>query len=319
MKGSAAVSQRKQSGFAGYLKKTDIYKNRSLYAFLLPAFISIILFSYLPMAGIVVAFQKYDPFLGLFASKWVGFDNFRFFFRGSDWLVITVNTLYLNLIFIASGTAAAIIIAIIMTELKSKPFVKAAQTFMTLPNFISWATVALFSVAFLSADGIINAVFKAFGGKGIEFYSNPGPWPLTFLLIRIWKGAGWGAILYMAAILGIDKEIYEAAKIDGAGRMRCIFNITLPLIRSTIILLLILSIGGIFKGDFAMIYPFIGDNALLYPTTDVVDTYLFRALRSSTNMGSNMAVNLYQNILGFILVFFANAMAKRVAPESQIF
>lgn len=298
---------------------SEVKKNYGLYLLALPSILVTILFCYIPMIGIVIAFQKYDPFKGMFGSEWVGFQNFKFFFSGSEWLPVTINTLYLNIIFIASGTVAALVIAVIMTEIKSKPYTKATQTIMTLPNFVSWATIALFAVAFLSADGIINGVVEFFGGKPIDFYSNPDVWPLTFTLIRIWKGAGWGSIVYLATIIGIDSGIYEAAKIDGASRFACIFKITLPLLTNTIMLLTIMSIGSIFKGDFGMLYPFIGDNPLLYPTTDVIDTYLFRALRNGGDMGSNMAIGLYQTVMGFGLVMFANFMARKFAPDSAIF
>ena len=301
------------------LKDFDVIRKWSLYLMLFPAVLAIFIFSYIPMVGIVVAFERYDPFKGMFGSPWVGLENFKFFFSGSSWLTVTVNTLYLNIIFIVSGTIASIIVAVMMTEIRNKAFSKTAQTIMTLPNFISWATVALFSLIFLAEDGIVNKVIEMFGGDPVAFYSDPVVWPATFCVIRIWKGAGWGAIVYMAAIMGIDSSVYEAAKMDGASRFQCIFRITLPMISNTIILLFLMSVGGIFRGDFAMIYPFIGDNATLFPTTDVIDTYLFRALRTSNNMGSNMAINLYQNILGFLLVFGANYIARRFSRESAIF
>lgn len=303
----------------GWLKRTDLVKNRYGYLLLLPALVFIIVFAYFPMVGIIIAFEDYDPIAGMFASPLVGFENFRFFFSSSDWIQVTLNTLYLNTLFIGTGTVASLIIAVILSELKRGWFVKVSQTLMTLPNFVSWATVALFSVAFLSTDGIINNSITAMGGTAVPFYSSPDVWPTVFVIIRIWKGAGWGAIVYMAAILGIDESIYEAAKIDGASRLRCIFSITLPLIKNIIILMFIMSIGNIFKGDFGMIYPFIGDNTLLYPTTDVIDTYVFRALRSFTNYGRTAAIGLYQSLMGFLLVLFANWLARRYAPESAIF
>lgn len=300
-------------------RKGEFRRNWSLYLFLLPAVVFALLFSYIPMLGILIAFQRYDPFRGLFGSSFVGWENFRFFFSGGEWLQVTVNTLYLNILFILSGTLASIVVAIFMTEIKCKYFTKPAQTLMTLPNFVSWASVALFATAFLNTDGVINRVLTVVAGEGIDFYSDPAVWPATFVIIRIWKGAGWGAILYMAAIVGIDPGIFEAAKIDGASRFRCIFTITLPLINNTIILLLIMSIGNIFRGDFGMIYPFIGDNYLLFPTTDVIDTYVFRALRTSADMGRNMAISLYQSVMGLVLVLFANRMAKTFAPDSALF
>lgn len=316
------MTQRKQSSgnaFVSWMKKTDVVKNYGSYLLLLPSLLFIVIFAYIPMVGVLIAFEEYDPIAGILNSEWSGFDNFKFFFSSSDWLQVTLNTLYLNFLFIVTGTVASIFIAIMMSELGKGIFVKVTQTFMTLPNFVSWATVALFSVAFFSTEGIINNAVTAMGGSAIPFYSSPDVWPLAFVIIRLWKGAGWGAIVYMAAILGIDQSIYEAARIDGAGKTRCIFSITLPLIKNIVILMFIMSIGSIFKGDFGMIYPFIGDNTLLYPTTDVIDTYVFRALRSFTNYGRTAAVGLYQSVMGFVLVLFANWLAKRYAPESAIF
>ncbi len=309
----------KSKGVVAWLKHTDLVKNRWLYLLLLPALAFIIIFAYIPMVGVLIAFEDFDPIAGIFGSAWTGIENFRFFFSSSDWIQVTLNTLYLNTLFIATGTIGAVFIAIIMSELGKGLFVKISQTFMTLPNFVSWATVALFSVAFLGSDGIINAALEGAGIKPIPFYSSPDVWPTVFVIIRIWKGTGWSAIVYMAAILGIDQSIYEAAKIDGASKMRCIFQITIPMIKNIIILMFIMSIGNIFKGDFGMIYPFIGDNTLLYPTVDVIDTYVFRALRSFTNYGRTAAIGLYQSLMGFILVLFANWLAKRYSPESAIF
>ena len=305
--------------FKERVKRWDIVKNRWIYLLLLPSLIFMLVFAYLPMIGIVIAFEDYDPMLGFFKSAWIGMENFKFFFSSSSWLLVTLNTLYLNALFIITGTVGSLIIAVVMSEIKNKWFTRVAQTFMTLPNFVSWATIALFSVAFFSVDGILNKAVTGMGGSSIPFYSSPGMWPLAFVLIRLWKGAGWGAIVYMAAILGIDKEIYEAARIDGASRLRCIFKITLPLIKNIVILMFIMSIGNIFKGDFGMIYPFIGDNALLYPTTDVIDTYVYRALRTFTNYGRTAAIGLYQSVMGFALVLFANWLARRHSPEAAVF
>lgn len=305
--------------FKERVKRWDIVKNRWVYLLLLPSLIFMLVFAYLPMIGIVIAFEDYDPMLGFFKSAWIGLENFKFFFSSSSWLLVTLNTLYLNALFIITGTVGSLIIAVVMSEIKNKWFTRVAQTFMTLPNFVSWATIALFSVAFFSVDGILNKAVTGMGGSSIPFYSSPDMWPLAFVLIRLWKGAGWGAIVYMAAILGIDKEIYEAARIDGASRLRCIFKITLPLIKNIVILMFIMSIGNIFKGDFGMIYPFIGDNALLYPTTDVIDTYVYRALRTFTNYGRTAAIGLYQSVMGFVLVLFANWLARRHSPEAAVF
>lgn len=300
-------------------KKKEIIKNRGLYLLLLPAIIFIIVFAYLPMIGVVIAFEEYDPIKGFFGSKFVAMENFKFFFSSSSWLQVTINTIYLNVLFIITGTITSVFIAVAMSEISDGIFKKISQTFMTLPYFVSWATIALFAVAFFSTNGVINNTITALGGDSISFYATPDVWPLSFVLIRIWKGGGWGAIVYMASLLSIDHETIEAAKMDGASHLQIILKIKLPLIAPMIVLMTILSIGNIFKGDFGMIYPFIGDNALLYPTTDVIDTYVFRALRTFTNYGRTAAIGLYQSVMGFVLVLVSNALAKRYYPESAIF
>jgi len=290
-----------------------------LYSFTLPALLYILIFKYLPMVGVIIAFEKFDPIKGMFGSALVGLQNFRFFFRGSQWGTVTFNTFYLNALFIVSGTVFAIGVAVVMTELRKGLYVRISQSVMILPNFISWVVVAMFAVAFVGADGMVNHTLASLGVAQIPFYTSPGPWPSLFVIVRIWKGAGFGAVVYMAAITGIDTEIYEAATIDGASRAARIFRITIPLLKDTIILMTLLAVGGIFYGDFTMIYSFVGDNAALYKTTDVIDTYVFRALRTSGSMGMSAAVGLYQSLIGFILVVFTNTVVKRVNPESAIF
>ena len=277
-----SVSLNKKKSFWNKLKRSEIIKNRGLYFLILPAIIFIIIFAYIPMIGVLIAFEDYDPVKGFLGSSFVGLANFKFFFTSSSWLQVTVNTLYLNVLFIITGTIVSVFIAVAMSEIADGLFKKVSQTLMTLPYFVSWATIALFSVAFFSTDGVINNLVESLGGQPISFYASPDVWPLSFVLIRIWKGGGWGAIVYMAALLSIDRETLEAAEIDGASHFQIITRIKLPLIAPMIVLMTILSVGNIFKGDFGMIYPFIGDNALLYPTTDVIDTYALET-RTKTN------------------------------------
>ena len=310
------MNARKKIGFFRELRINGL-----LYLMALPAILLTLVFKYVPMVGILIAFEDYNPIKGLFGSQFIGLKNFRYFFRGSKWLQITFNTLFLNVLFIITGTVAAVALAIMLTEIGKKLFTRVSQSVMIFPNFISWAVVAMFAQTFISSDGgYINRIIEFFGGSPIGFYSTAGIWPLIFVIIRIWKGAGFGAIIYMAAIMGIDGEIYEAAKIDGASRRQIIARITVPLLKDTIILLTILSIGSIFYGDFGMIYTFVGDNSVLFPTTDVIDTYVFRSLRTSgSTMGMSAAVGLYQSLIGFMLVVAANRLAKRFSPQSAIF
>lgn len=312
---TADITRQKQDGFL-----TEIRRNFWLYMLAVPAILLTILFKYIPMVGISIAFQDFNPIKGIFGSQFIAFDNFKYFFRGSQWLQITVNTLWLNVLFIITGTIAAVAIAVMLVELGKNLFVRFNQSVMIFPNFISWAVIAMFAQAFVGSDGgYINRWITALGGTPISFYSEPGVWPLIFVVIRIWKGAGFGAIIYMAAIIGIDTGMYEAARIDGASRMQMIFRITLPLLKDTVILLTILSVGSIFYGDFGMIYTLIGDNAILFPTTDVIDTYVFRSIRTSGSMGMSAAVGLYQSLIGFVLVLATNKLAKRYSPDSAIF
>lgn len=309
----AAAGQKK--GFIA-----EIRRNWGLYLLILPCIIYAIVFKYLPMVGIVIAFEDFNPIKGMFGSKLIGFGNFKYFFRGSKWMQITFNTLWLNTLFIITGTIASIAIAIMLTELGKGLFVRFNQSAMILPNFISYAVVAMFLQAFIGSEGgLINRFLTAIGKDTISFYSNPDVWPLIFVIIRIWKGAGYGAIVYMATIVGIDTEIYESARIDGASRWQIIMKITLPLLKNTVILLTLMSIGNIFYGDFGMIYTIIGDNSMLFPTTDVIDTYVFRSIRTSGSMGMSAAVGLYQSVIGFILVVTVNKIAKKLNPESAIF
>lgn len=314
VKGAVRPYQKKR-GFVA-----EIRQNFWLYMLAVPAIVLTILFKYIPMVGISIAFQDFNPIKGIFGSQMIGLDNFRYFFRGSQWLQITANTLWLNVLFIITGTIASVAIAIMLVELGKNLFVRFNQSVMIFPNFISWAVVAMFAQAFVGSDGgYINRWIEAFGGNPISFYSEPGVWPLIFVFIRIWKGAGFGAIIYMAAIAGIDTGMYEAARIDGASRMQMIFRITIPLLKDTVILLTILGVGSIFYGDFGMIYTLVGDNSILFPTTDVIDTYVFRSIRTSGSMGMSAAVGLYQSLIGFILVIVTNKLAKKYSPDSAIF
>jgi len=298
----------------------EIKTNFLLYMMALPVVLLTFLFKYVPMVGVLIAFEDFNPLKGIFGSAFVGLKNFSYFFRGSKSIQITFNTLFLNAMFIVTGTAASVALAIMLTEIGKKLFTRVSQSVMIFPNFISWVVVAMFAQTFIGSDGgYINKVIELFGGQPINFYSSPNVWPAIFVIIRIWKGAGFGAIIYMAAIVGIDGEIYEAAKIDGASRRQIITRIILPLLKDTVILLTILSIGSIFYGDFGMIYTFVGDNSVLFRTTDVIDTYVFRSLRTANSMGMSAAVGLYQSFIGFILVVFANRLAKRFSPRSAIF
>ncbi|TYP77477.1 ABC transporter permease [Paenibacillus methanolicus] len=303
---------------------TDIKQNFYLYVLVLPGVLYFLIFKYLPMVGVVVAFQDFNVMKGIFKSEFVGLKNFEYFFTSKDWLIVTWNTVFLNLLFLFTGLFFAILIAIVLSEISSTSFKKVTQSIVILPNFISWTLVSMFVFALLSTDiGLINSILKTFGfiqeGQEISFYSNPDLWVGILVALKIWKGAGFGSVIYLAAIAGIDQEIYEAAKIDGATRLQCITKITLPQLRTTVVLLTLFGIGDIFQGDLGMIYAIVGDNPNLYHTTDVIDTYVFRMLRQMNDISMSTAIGLYQSLVGLLIVFATNQLAKKYDSDSAIF
>jgi len=298
----------------------DLINNRYLYLLAIPAVLFSIIFAYLPMVGVLIAFQDFNPIKGLWHSDWIGLDNFKFFFRGQEWMTITYNTVFFNIMFIITGTILSLALAVMLTELGKSVVVRVMQSVMILPNFISWPIVGLFSVAFFTADtGVINQFLSTIGVSTIDFYTNESVWPPILVVLNLWKTAGFGAIVYMAAIVGIDKEMYEAARMDGASRLQCIFRITLPMLKSTIVMLFLLSLGNIFGGNLDMIYSLVGDNTFLTDRTDTIDIYVFRALRTSGSLGMTQAIALYQSVIGFILVITANKIAGKLDKESALF
>lgn len=298
----------------------DLKHNKFLLLMLLPGILFFVIFAYLPMLGIVIAFQDFSAARGILGSKFVGFENFRFFLGSPDSFRVTFNTLFLNALFILSSMVASMLIALMLSEIGNKYFKKGAQSLVILPRFISWAVIGLLAEAIFSSDtGFINGILTSLGKEPILFYKDASLWPGLLTIMNIWQGAGFGSIVYLAAITGIDQEIYEAARIDGASKLQSIRYITLPLLRSTAVLLLIMSVGKIFNGNFGMIYALVGNNTLLYPTTDIIDTYVYRQLMELGDLGMSSAVGLYQSVLGFIMVVIANKITRKLSPESAIF
>lgn len=300
----------------------EIRKNGFLYALTVPGLLFFLVFSYLPMGGLVIAFQDFNIIKGIFGSKFFGFGNFKFLFNeGNRGTVLQVmgNTLWLNFLFIVFTTIASVFLAVMFSEVKQRQVKRVTQTLSILPYFVSWAVIALFLEAFLKADGGVISTALAHTGQNISFYSDSQPWPALLAVLRIWQGAGYGAIVYIATITGIDPGIYEAANIDGATRFQKIVHITVPILKPTIILMTLFSVGRIFYGDFGMIYGLIQDNSLLFPTTDVIDTYVYRMLRGLGNYGMATAAGMIQSVCGFVFVYVANTLAKRYDPDSAIF
>ncbi len=285
-----------------------------------PGILFFLLFSYVPLYGLVIAFQNFDYMKGIAGSKFIGFRNFQFLFNSPDVLRATFNTVWLNVLWIVTGTIVSVAIALMLSEVGSKAFVKVTQTVVIFPHFLSWTIIALFLLAFLNPDtGLINELLKLFGGRSVDFYSKSQYWTGILVIMKLWQNAGFSSIIYTATIAGISQDIYEAADIDGATRLQKIVFITLPMLKSTIILLTLFAVGRIFNGDFGMIYALVRDNSLLFPTTDVIDTYVFRAMRTLGDYGMSTAAGLYQSVVGFVLVVIANALARRFDPDSAIY
>lgn len=315
--GPPAAALKKKRGFLFELKS-----HWMLYLMTVPGIIFFFIFSYIPMGGLVMAFQNFNLVKGIFGSPFGGLNNFKFLLADGTrqtLLHVIFNTLFLNVLFIFFSTVASVALAVIFNEVRNKKLKKVTQTLSILPYFVSWAVIALFLEGFLKADGGMLSTFLAQHGVNISFYSDAGPWRIILVIMKIWQGAGYGAIVYIATITGMDPGIYEAAEIDGANRIQQIWYLTLPMLKPTIVLMTLFSVGRIFYGDFGMIYGLVQDNSLLYATTDVIDTYVYRMLRQLNNYGMSTAVGLVQSVLGFVFVYFANRLARKFEPESAIF
>ena len=303
----------------------DIWKNRAWLLMVLPGTIWLLIFSYLPMFGQVLAFKNFKISPGgfiqsLINSEWVGFDNFKFLFDSGDAFRITRNTVVYNLIFIVLGLVAAVFVAIVLSQIANKRLGKLYQTGMLFPHFLSWVIVSYFVFSFLSADkGMINSMLGAFGIEPVQWYSEAKYWPFILVFMNVWKGVGYGSIVYLAAIVGIDKSYYEAATIDGASKWQQIKNITIPLLVPLMIVLTIMAIGGIFRSDFGLFYQVPRHSAILYPVTDVIDTYIYKGLMNMGNIGMSTAAGLYQSVVGFVLIMITNYIVKKIDPEYGLF
>lgn len=297
----------------------NLKQNKELLLMNIPTLLLVFVFSYLPMIGIILAFKNYRYDLGILGSPWVGFENFKFLFTSENAWRITRNTVGINFMFIIITPIFYILFALLLNEV-SKRAIKVYQTIMFFPHYLSWVVVSYLFIGLFDMEiGLVNNIIKAFGSEPIMWYSEPNRWPLLLLVTHLWKVVGYGAVIYYTVIIGINNELYEAAEIDGANRIQQTIHITIPLLIPTVIMLSLISIGNIFKADFGMFY-FLTQNAgALYPTTDVIDTYVFRTLRVIGDMGMGTAVGLYQGFVGLVLVTVTNFIIKKADRESAIF
>ena len=300
----------------------EFKRHWQLWVMALPAIALLFVFNYLPIGGTVLAFKKFDFSLGIFGSPWNDpiWKNFEIVMNNAAaWRAIR-NTVTLNLLFISVGTVFAVTLSVMLNEVGSKMFKKITQSITFLPFFISWVVVGMFAVGILSYDnGVINKMIAGLGMDRIDFYMAPQYWPFILLVVSIWKGAGYSAVVYLATIAGISPEYYEAASIDGATRWQKVRHITLPLLKPTIIILTLLSLGNIMRADFGLFYFVTSNISTLYGATDVIDTFIYRALRVTGNIGISSAAGFFQSVVSFIIVVFFNKLANKFEEGYGLF
>ena len=304
-------------------RKSTFRKDWPLYLLALPGTIALLLFSYFPMTGIILVFKDYNFRGGIFKSPWAQplFKNFIYFFNNKSTAIrATSLTVMYNLLFFAVGTVVAVAIAIMLSEIASRFFVKISQSMMFLPYFISWMVSGAILYALLNSQtGMINQMIAAATGSTYDFYSHPGIWILILTIVNTWQSCGYNSIIYYGVLTGIDSSLYEAAKVDGATKWQCIRHITIPLLKPTIIILFLLSVGNIMRGNLNMIIGLTNLNPVLFPTTDLIDVFVYRSGVRNGEMAFASAISLYQSIFGFIFVVLANKIAGKFDEESTLF
>lgn len=308
-------SKKKKHGFI-----FEIKKNWALYLMAMPAIVFLLVFSYYPMLGIQIAFKEYNIVDGMWKSPFVGLLYFKAFFQSRFFTEVTINTLYLNLLFIVSMTVISITIALLLNEVGSSKLKKTFQTAMFFPYFISMIIVSAIVYSLLNDKyGAINGLLKSMGFQTYVWYNMPELWRGILTFINTWQGFGYTVIIYLAVIVSMDPQLYEAARTEGASRLQEIFLITLPQLIPTIVIMTLLALGGIFRGNFGLIYTIVGDNGMLLAKTDVIDTYVFRLMRVDGSFSLATAVGLYQSVLGFVVVLTFNKLAKLYDDSMGLF
>ncbi len=297
-----------------------VVRSRTLLLMCLPAVIFFFAFNYMPLPGIWVAFVKYNYRNGIFGSQFIGLDNFKFLMTSGKLLELTRNTVLYNLVFIVLGNFLAVFVAILLNEMQSKYFKKVSQTIMFLPYFISQVLVGILVFNLLNYDtGFVNGILTSLGFERWQPYAEAGVWPVILVIVYLWQQTGYNSVVYFAAIMGIDGEIIEAAKVDGANGFQKIRYIILPSLKGTIVILLLFALGGIVKGNFGLFYNVVGSNPMLYPTTDIIETYVYRSTMVDFNFSRASAVGLYQSVIGFVIVMTVNYIVKKIEPDYSLF
>jgi putative aldouronate transport system permease protein len=298
----------------------ELVKNRLLFLMLLPALIFFLINSYVPMIGIYYAFTRFDFNTSLFNSEFVGFENFKFLWRSGILERLTINTLGYNAAFIVLSNVFAIVLAVLISELKLKWFKKLTQSILFLPYFISFVILSVIVYnLFNYENGFLNSTLEALHMEPVDVYNTPWVWVPLIIIFYLWKNIGYSMIIYLAAITGISDEYYEAAKIDGANIFQRVWHITIPMLKTTFIVLLLFALGSIMKGQFDLFYQLVGNNGVLYNATDILDTYVYRSLKVTFDMGMATSAGLYQSAFGFVLVMTVNYIIRKINDEYALF
>ena len=315
MTNAASPAKRKGSVAAKIKKWTPIY------LMMLPGALYLLINNYIPMFGLVIAFKQIDFQKGIFESPWIGFQNFQFLFQTKDAFVITRNTLLYNIAFIILNTVIGIVFAIFICDITWKAGKKVYQSAILFPYLMSWVIVGYIIYAIFSMQyGIANkSILPAFGMDPLMWYNDPKYWPAILIVTNTWKGIGYGCLIYISSINGIEASYFEAAELDGANKFQQIWHITLPEILPSVITLTLLSIGRIFYSDFGLFYQVPRDSGLLYSTTNTIDTYVYRGLMKLGNVGMSSAAGFYQSVVGFILVLLSNWVVRKISPDNALF
>jgi len=299
----------------------NVRKYKVLLIMMVPGILYLLINNYLPMLGLIIAFKNINYAKGIIGSDWVGFKNFEFLFATEDAFIITRNTILYNFFFIVINLVVAVGLAILVNEVRKRLMARLYQSMILLPYLFSFVIVGYLVFAFLSVDyGYLNNhILPKLGLDAISWYSEPKYWPYILTLVQTWKSVGYLSIIYLAAIVGLDKDYYEAAVIDGANKWKQVTKITIPLIMPVIIIMTLLQVGKIFHSDFGLFYQVTLDSGPLFPTTNVIDTYVYRTLMKLGDVGMSSAAGLYQAVVGFVLVLTVNLLVRRIDKDSALF
>ena len=298
----------------------EMKKNYTLYLMCVPGLLFMILFNFIPMPGLWMAFTKYDLLDGIFGSEFVGLKNFEYFFFGTGMGPKTIwNTLYINFWGLILGLIVPITLAILFNEIQSKRFKQFTQSMMFFPYFVSWVVVGALIYGLFATDvGVVNKILVSLGQDPVRWYAEPQHWKPILIIANVWKWSGYNSIVYMAAMSGFDASLYEAAKVDGASKVQQIWYLTIPMLKSTAVILTLMSVGRIFFGDFGMIYGIIGNNPVIGNEVAVIDTYVYSSMRS-LGYSYSTAIGLFQSVMGLILVTLCNKLAKKINEGEGLF